>query len=81
MYELPYGTFLSLITMYIEYFICMRLMNDLRYGQLSNSNWSLKLVLMQVGNNRELLQYLYYLGQGFYRISFVESISSNIEGK
>ena len=31
-------------------------MNDLRYSQLSNPNRSLKLVLMRVGNHRELLE-------------------------
>ena len=31
----------------------MRLMNDLGYSKMSNSNGSLKLVLMQVGNHWE----------------------------
>ena len=53
-------------------------MNDLGYGQLSNPNRSLKLALMRVGNHQELfLRSLYYLGQGFHRISFLELISSN----
>ena len=58
----------------------MRLMNDLRYGQLSNPNWSLKLVLIHVGNHQELLfRYFHYTGQGFYCISFLESIFLNTE--
>ena len=40
--------FLSLITMYIYSFIHTRLTNDLGYGQLSNPNRLLKLVLMYV---------------------------------
>ena len=43
-------------------------------SQLSNLNRSLKLVLMRVGNHRELVD------QWFYRISFFESISSNTKG-
>ena len=53
--ELPYRTFPSSITMSLFSFISTRLMNDLGYGQLSNPNWSLKLVLMRVKNHRELL--------------------------
>ena len=56
-------------------------MNDLGYGQLSYPNRSLKLILIRVGNHRELLWYFHYLGQGFHHISIFESISSNIEGK
>ena len=55
-------------------------MNDLGYGQLSNPNKSLNLLLIRVGNRRELfLQYLYYLGKGFHCISFLESIFLNIK--
>ena len=37
---------------------------------------------MLVGNYRELLLwYFHHLGQGFHHISFLESISSNIEGR
>ena len=37
---------------------------------------------MRVGNHSEqLLQYFHYPGQGFKRISFLESISSYIEGR
>ena len=56
-------------------------MNNLGYGQLSNPDRSLKLVLMRVRNHQELLWYFYSLDQGFHRISFLDSISSNIEGK
>ena len=57
-------------------------MNDLEYGQLSNPNRSLKLVLMHGENHREtFLQYFYYLGQGFYRISFLELIFLDTKGK
>ena len=57
-------------------------MNDLGYGQLSNPNRSLKLVLMRVGNHREhLLRYFHYLGQAFNCISLLESISSNTKGR
>ena len=56
-------------------------MNNLGYGQLSNPNRSLKLVLMSVRNYQKLfLQYFHYISQRFYRILFLESISSNIEG-
>ena len=55
-------------------------MNDLGYGQLSNPNRSLKLVLMRVANQQEFLWYFHYFGQGFHCISFLKSISSNTEG-
>ena len=56
-------------------------MNELGYGQLSNSNPSLKLILMRVGNHWELLLwYFHYLGQGSHCISFQVLISSNVEG-
>ena len=56
-------------------------MNDLGHGQLSNPNRSFKLVLMHLGNHRELLlRYFHYLGQSFNCISLLESISSNTEG-
>ena len=47
---------------------------------MSNPNLSLKLVLMRVQNHREhVIWYFYYLGQGFHRISFFESIFLNTE--
>ena len=68
--------------MHVLSFVRMRLMNNLEYNQLSNPNRSLKLVLMCIGNYRELiLQYFYYLGQGFHHISFFGSIFLNIEGR
>ena len=81
MYELTYVTFPSSITMYVQSFIYARLMNDLGYGQLSNPNGSLKLVLMHVRSHRELFRYFHYLGQGFHGFSFLESIFSNTEGE
>ena len=60
----------------------MRLVNDLGYGQVSNLDWLLKLILMHEASQRELfLRYFYYLGQRVHQISFFESISSNIEGE
>ena len=60
----------------------MRLMNYLGYGQLSNPNRLLKLVVMRGGNYRELfLWYFHYISQGFRHISFLESISSNTKDR
>ena len=60
----------------------MRLINDLRYGSLSNPNQSLNLELMRVGNHREhLLRHFHFFGQGFNHISFLELISSYNEGE
>ena len=44
----------------------------LGYGQVSNHNHSLKIVLIYRGNHKELLQYFYYLSLGFYSISFCD---------
>ena len=79
-YKLSYETLPPSVTMYILSFICARLMNNLGYGQLLNANCSFKLVLMCEGNYQEhLVRYFYYLGQGFYHISFIESILSNTD--
>ena len=57
-------------------------MNDLGYSQLSKPNWLLKLELINVGNNWELLlRYFHYFGKLFHCISFLESISSNTKGR
>ena len=56
--------------------------NDLGYGQLSNPNQLLMLLLKIIRNHRKhLLEYFHYLGQGFHHISFLELISSNIGDK
>ena len=56
-------------------------MNDLGYGQLSNPNWSLELVLMRV----EIIENSFFdisttLAKDFITSHSFESISSNIEG-
>ena len=49
---------------------------------MSNLDQLLKLVLAYGRNHREsLLQYFHHLGQRFHRISFVKSISSNMESR
>ena len=56
-------------------------MNDLGYGQMSNPNWSLKLVLMRV----EIFENSFFdisttLAKDFIASHSFESISSNTEG-
>ena len=66
----------------IDYHVCIILHPHethewLRLWSTIKPNQSLKLVLMCRRNHWELLQYFHYLGQGFYHISFLDSISSN----
>ena len=62
-------------------FIYSRLMNDVRFGLLSNHHRLLKLVLISGRNHWELLRYFHYHVKGPHYISLLESISSNIKGQ
>ena len=55
-------------------------MNDLGYGQLSNPNRSLKLVLMRVEIIENSFDISTTLAKGFIASHSFESISSNTEG-
>ena len=55
-------------------------MNDLGYGQLSNPNRSLKLVLMRVEIMENSFDISTTLAKDFIASHYFESISSNTEG-